>query len=152
MPGMHTLSVVVGDDSGNETQKDVTGTVASVVETDVFFPTDATSHENHFSLTAGVTRTFTIRLEPAQTEEYMGFWNPGSCVNATYCGPQGPTEFTVNLTDQSGNAVPLTVANTTGYDFNERYGAGATLLPAGVYTLTVMPSADTQISIYGYRD
>ncbi len=153
MPGMHTLSVVVGDDSGNETQKDVDVLVDNGVITDVSIPTDATSHENHFSLTAGVSRTFTIRLNTAITEDFLAFWNPGSCVDPTFCGPQGPTQFSASLTDSSGNAVPLTLEDSTGpYSYNYIRGTGSAILPAGIYTLTVMPSADTQISIYGYRN
>lgn len=146
-PGEHTLSVVVNDDSGNERRETVKGNVKVVVATDVTIATDSQPNVTVFSLTAGVPQTFTIHLDDALGGSFLAFFNPGTCTSSQQCPPQAVKQFTSVLTDANGTVIPLMVGDHLGYayDFTED------LLPAGTYTLTVTPSADTQLSIWGTR-
>lgn len=145
--GEHILSVVVNDDSGNEKRESVTGNVKAVVATDVTIGSDGQIYNTVYSLTAGVPQTFTIHLDTVTDSSFLAFFNPGACGSGDLCPPQAVKEFTSVLTDTNGAVVPLEIGDHMGYD----YDSSEDLLPAGTYTLTVTPSADTQLSIWGLR-
>ena len=142
--GTRPLSVVVNDDSGNELQVSEPGTVSEFVATDVTIASDGQVQDTVFSLTAGVPRTFTIRVDAAPNDVFLAFFNPGSCVSGQGCPPQAVKQFTSVLKDANGVEVPLIADVFDSYDYDYAF-----IQEAGVYTLTVTPSADTQLSIYG---
>ncbi|EYB68073.1 hypothetical protein DEIPH_ctg027orf0001 [Deinococcus phoenicis] len=133
----HDLTVVA-DSSGNETRAVQT---VSVDSTPPFTLTSATG-EVHFNLTNGVLRTFKV-IVPNNSSLFFALFNPGGCTSA--CSPQGPKQFTSTMVNAQGQSVALqfTTYNGNGYDYTST-------MPAGEYFVTVTPTADTTVSLYGY--
>lgn len=142
--GSHDLSVIVADSTGNETRADQSVTVSPVAP---YTLGTGSVNEVHYALTNGVPRTFKVIIPANNGSLFFALFNPASCVAMSGCSPQGPKQFTSSMVDAQGNPVALALDTYNGNDYDYTF-----TLPAGEYFVTITPTADSKVSLYGYTN
>lgn len=151
--GSHTLTVVVTDTSGNEARAEQTtevGEAPAQASGEFIFSLDTRSAE--FDLLNGIPRTFRVVVPSETSAPYLALFDPGDCVQTTsFCVAVGVKRFFTAMVDGRGQSVPI-----KEYAYQEEDGSPVTYdetlegLSAGEYWVTVTPTADTRVSLYGY--
>ncbi|WP_188969341.1 Ig-like domain-containing protein [Deinococcus aerolatus] len=153
--GSHTLTAVATDSSGNESRAQQTvevagGTAQSTGE--FIFSPDTRSVE--FDLQNGVPRTFRVVVPAGMSADYLALFNPGDCIQRdSFCLPQGIKRFSTSMVNEKGQGVPLEESIFDVTDVGEiKYDETTVGLTSGEYWVTVKPTADTRVSLYGYTN
>ncbi|UQN06678.1 Ig-like domain-containing protein [Deinococcus sp. QL22] len=140
--GNHDLSVIVSDSTGNESRADQSASVSPVAP--YTLGSNGALNEVHYELTNGVARTFKVIVPANNGSLFFALFNPADC-QPIGCAPFGTKQFTSSMVDAQGNPVALATAiyNGNEYDYTNA-------LPGGEYFVTINPTADSKVSLYGY--